>query len=85
MFVMSIIENLLSLSRVYAKAEKVGLTTVSWRVFGDTKKLRALENGGDLQTKRAACALQWFSDNWPANACWPEKIDRPSSSESEVA
>ena len=80
---MSIIENILSLSRTYAKAEKVGLTTVSWRVFGDTKKLRALQEGGDLQTKRAAAAMEWFSDNWPAGAVWPVNVDRPSSSSSD--
>ena len=85
MGLMSIIESILSLSRAYAKAEKVSLTTVSWRVFGDTKKLRALESGGDLQTKRAASALQWFSDNWPARAHWPEGVDRPPASQSEVA
>ena len=82
---MSIIENILTLSRAYAKAEKVSLTTVSWRVFGDTKKLRVLQTGGDLRTKRAAAALQWFGDNWPEKATWPRGIERPSKSCSKVA
>lgn len=68
---MSQIEQILTLARAYASAEGVELSTVSWRVFGDTKKLRALEEGGDLHTRRAAAAMDWFQDNWPDDASWP--------------
>lgn len=72
---MSQIEQILTLARAYAEAEGVELKTVSWRVFGDTKKLRALEGGGDLYTGRATAALEWFRENWPEGAVWPDGIE----------
>ena len=41
-------------------------STVSYRVFGDTKKLAALRNGADLTTRRFNAAMTWFDENWPA-------------------
>jgi hypothetical protein len=73
---MSQIEQILTLARAYASAEGVELSTVSWRVFGDTKKLRALDEGGDLHTRRASAALAWFGENWPDGADWPQGIER---------
>ena len=40
-------------------------STVSYRVFGDTKKLAALRNGADLTTRRFNTAMDWFDQNWP--------------------
>ena len=74
-------EQLLALARIYAAAEKVDLSTVSWRVFGDTKKFAALDGGADLVTKRYREARQWFSDHWPAEAIWPHDVPRPDPQE----
>jgi hypothetical protein len=76
---MSGIDQLLALAREYARAEDVELTTVSWRVFGDTKKLGALESGSDIQVKRYEAAITWFDKNWPAEAAWPSAVARPSA------
>lgn len=48
-------------------------TTVSYRVFGDTKKLGQLRAGAcDLTVGRYNAALVWFGANWPEGA------DRPA-------
>jgi hypothetical protein len=74
---MSAISHLLELARVYGEAEKIGPSTVSWRVFGDTKKLGAIQSGADIQVRRLEKALHWFSDHWPEGAEWPEDVPRP--------
>lgn len=72
---MSQIDQILTLGHAYAKAEGVELSTVSWRALGDTRKLRALETGSDIQTKRAAAALEWFEKNWPDGVEWPLTVE----------
>lgn len=74
---MSGIDQLILLARAYGTAEKIETSTVSWRVFGDTKKLDALLDGGDINVRRFERALRWFSDNWPEAAEWPEAVSRP--------
>lgn len=78
---MSGIDQLLAVARVYASVEGIDLSTVSWRVFGDTKKLKAMEQGADIQVRRYEGAMTWFSAHWPKNARWPKGIARPSSAE----
>lgn len=78
-------ENLLSLAKSYAEANGVPLVTVSFRAFGDSKKLAAIQAGADVTTRRYASALHWFSDNWPADTAWPTGIARPAPSQSEGA
>lgn len=78
---MSGIESLLRVARAYALAEDIEMKTVSWRVFGDSKKLSAIEAGRDIQLGRFENAMQWFSDNWPQSAVWPCGVARPERSE----
>ena len=75
---MASIAYLLTLAHAYAAAEGIELKTVSWRVFGDGKKLDALEGGSDIQLGRYNSALDWFSENWPEEAAWPDDVPRPS-------
>lgn len=75
---MSAIDDLLTLSRIYMDAARVEGTTLSHRMFDDGKKLGALESGADIQVRRCERAIQWLSDNWPADAIWPTEIERPS-------
>lgn len=74
---MTLIAQLLSLANTYEAATGIGRTTLSWRVFSDTKKLQSLHDGKDIQTKRLESAIAWFSANWPEGADWPESISRP--------
>ena len=76
---------LLLLARAYAKAEKVGFTTISSRVFNDGKKLDAIASGGDLYTSRLKRAIYWFSANWPEEAEWPTNVPRPRAEKPEAA
>lgn len=77
--------DVLAAAKAYAAAVGIGMSTASWRVFGDTKKLAAIEAGGDLYTGRARDAMQWLSDNWPDGHDWPADITRPAPSKPERA
>lgn len=78
---MSAIDHLLRLCSEYRRATDSKVETVSWRVFGDSKKLQALIDGQDIQVKRLEKAIRWLASNWPDGATWPQDIDRPSSQE----
>jgi hypothetical protein len=75
---MSGIDQLLAVARAYAEAEGIEMQTVSWRAFGDGKKLGAIEDGSDIQVRRFERTMQWFSDNWPAGTKWPKEAARPA-------
>lgn len=77
-------EQLLALAREYGRAEKIPLSTVSWRVFGDNKKLGAIESGADIQTRRFEKAVEWFRDNWPTCAAWPAGVAAPAQSHTGI-
>ncbi len=78
-------EQLLEVARAYGAAENKDLSTVSWRALGDTKKLAAIIDGADIQSRRFLKTMQWFSDHWPDNAIWPEDIARPTARTDEAA
>lgn len=50
-------------------------TTVSHRVFGDTKKIEALRAGGDITVGRFNAAMAWFRANWPESKVRPPVLD----------
>lgn len=70
-------EHLLRLSDIYSAALGVAEKTTSYRVFGDSKKFAALRSGSDIGVARFNQAFGWFSNNWPANAQWPQGVYRP--------
>lgn len=72
------IAHLLALVDEYRRATGVEDTTVSHRVFGDTKKISALRNGSDITTGRFNDALIWFAEHWPEGAEWPADVTRPA-------
>lgn len=76
---MSAIDQLLRVARRYAEIENIPLSTVSSRVFDDGKKLKALEDGGDINVGRLERALAWFSERWP-DGDWPSDVPRPELS-----
>lgn len=80
---MSAIDQLLRVARRYAEVEGVPLSTVSSRVFDDGKKLRVLEEGGDINVGRLERALSWFSERLP-DAEWPGDVPRPRVDTAEV-
>lgn len=69
------IEQLIIVADAYKTATGIDSdTTVSYRVFGDSKKLRALRSNSDITTRRLRSAFTWFSENWPAEASKPEAL-----------
>jgi hypothetical protein len=78
---MSRIDELVALAREYQRASKLDTSTVSWRIFGDTKKLQAIVDGADIQVRRYEKALLWLSSHWPTDAKWPASIERPAPAE----
>lgn len=78
---MAAISNLLIVADAYSAALGAEAKTVSWRVFGDSKKLDAIRSGADIQVGRYERAIQWFADNWPAAAAWPKGVERPSAAD----
>jgi hypothetical protein len=71
------IAHLLKLADAFQAAAPVPDTTLSFRVFKDSKKLAALRTGSDITTGRFNDALTWFADNWPESAEWPSDVQRP--------
>jgi hypothetical protein len=77
------ISHLLTLADEYERAVAVGDTTLSFRVFGDSKKLTALRGSADITTGRFNDALIWFASNWPEGTQWPDGVERPEPVEAE--
>lgn len=75
--VMLQIAHLLALANEFQRVSPTEDKTLSFRVFGDSKKLTALREGSDITTGRFNGAVHWFSDHWPDGAVWPKGITRP--------
>ncbi|RUV08003.1 hypothetical protein EOA79_02465 [Mesorhizobium sp. M1A.F.Ca.IN.020.03.2.1] len=73
------IKHLLAIVDAYRAATGVEDTTVSHRVFDDSKKIDAMRRGGDITLGRFNSAVLWFSENWPEGAEWPLAIARPAT------
>jgi len=82
---MSAIDRLLAVAQAYREATGLKTTALSWRLFGDSKKLGAIENGADIHVTRYERAMQWLSDNWDARATWPADVPRPEPVVTEAA
>lgn len=76
---MNEIDHLLAVADAYKVALQIEDTTVSSRVFQDSKKLEALRSGADITISRFNSAMRWFSENWPVAAEWPRKVSRPAA------
>lgn len=46
-------------------------STVSYRIFGDTKRLRSLRGDGDITLGRFNAAMAWLARNWPSQGQLP--------------
>jgi hypothetical protein len=73
------IEQFFAVVDAYKAATGLPDKTVSSRVLNDSSRIDLLRAGGDIGVRKVAAALQWFSDNWPGNAAWPEGVIRPET------
>jgi hypothetical protein len=71
------IAHLLALADEYQRVTSAEDKTLSFRVFGDSKKLSALRGDADITTARFNGAVHWFAANWPEGATWPAAVERP--------
>lgn len=74
--------NFLALAQAYMDAEGCTLPTVSKRAKrGDSSFFtRMAETNSSTSAKTYDEVVQWFSDNWPQKAVWPEFVSRPPKS-----
>jgi hypothetical protein len=81
------IQNLIRVADAYKAASKIEKdSTVSNRVFGDSKKLAALRAGGDITVGRFRAAMIWFRDRWPEGADLPaDLIQLPQAPQEDAA
>lgn len=49
-------------------------TTLSYRVFGDSKKIAAMRAGAEITLGRYNDAMHWLNDNWPEGAAVPPAL-----------
>lgn len=79
---MALTDQLLAVADRFCGARGLSRSRVATIVFNDGKKLDLIESGKDLGTKSHERAMQWFSDNWPPEAIWPDDVPRPAPAES---
>lgn len=80
---MTLRETLLAIADAFGTARGIGRQRVSTLVFNRGGRLDDIAAGGDVATGTYERAMAWFSENWPADAAWPEGIIRPSQPRSQ--
>lgn len=76
---------ILALVDAYTTATGASEARVATLIFKDGKTFGRLRAGGDVTTRTAARAVDWFSDHWPPAAEWPAGVPRPTPSVREAA
>lgn len=70
---------LVIVSRRYAEATGISLSTLSTRLLNGGMQLKRIADGGDLNTRKFEQAMSWLSENWPDGANWPDDVPRPAT------
>ena len=79
------VDHLLSLVAPYCDAARCSEVTLSKRLFNDGKRIPNMRRrNGDIGSRALIRTFQWFSDNWPVGADWPEGISRPTPAASKT-
>lgn len=69
------IQNLITVADAYKAALQIeNDSTVSSRVFGDSKKLASLRAGADITVGRFKAAMIWFREKWPEGKTLPPEL-----------
>ena len=71
--------HLVRLGRRYAVHKGYTLSTVSTYAVQSGSFLGRIADGKWCHIKTYNRALQWFSDNWPADLEWPKDVRRPAA------
>lgn len=49
-------------------------STLSYRIFGDSKKLTSMRTDADITLGRFNAAMHWFAENWPEGHVLPDLL-----------
>lgn len=68
----SLAENLLTMARVYAKARKIKLASVSRFAHGDSRAFQNLSRGkGSITLRKYDSSMGWLFGHWPEGEPFP--------------
>lgn len=72
------------LAQTYCGLQQVSLASLGETIFKNHKFFKLLVAGKPALSHHTEKASKWFDENWPADAPWPQGIER-SASQSEAA
>ena len=67
-------DHLLEIADLFRSLTGVEEVTLSYRIFGDTKKLRVLRGDAGITLDRFNAAMTWFATNWPKGQDLPTRL-----------
>jgi hypothetical protein len=77
----AIVSHLVLVANAYCAGSGSSRNAVSKQLFDRGGQIDALAAGRrDVNTATFERAMKWLSDNWPADAAWPDDVDRPARS-----
>ena len=76
---------LLQLISQFRQVDGRSEATISNHAVGHARLFSRVRGGKGLVPNTYDRAIQWFSDNWPADLPWPADIPRPACTKQEDA
>ncbi len=73
--------HLFDLADAYRKVTRLEEATVGRLCAADGRFFARLRDGKTFTARKYDEVVRWFSANWPAEANWPEAIERPAQPE----
>lgn len=74
----AIVSQLVLVADAFCAGSGASRNAVSKQLFDRGGQIDALAAGRrDVNTATFERAMKWLSDNWPADAAWPDDVDRP--------
>lgn len=70
--------NLFECAAAFAEVRGVELVTVARLAAGDWRFFGRIEGGSSFTARKYDLVISWFSDNWPLECPWPQKVPRPA-------
>jgi len=72
------------LARAYCALTGISLGALGHKIFDNHKFFKLVVAGKDALSQHTGKASEWFVENWPADAPWPEAVPRAAAN-SEAA
>lgn len=70
-------QSLAAIATAFTEATGIAASTASKRAVNDQMFIGRVIEGGGFTIRTYDRAVQWFADNWPKHAVWPEGVERP--------